>query len=100
MGIHKRRTALRAWAEQLRDKYGVRPHFVHVDKDMAEIGMIRDVWLAKIQLCWWHLREAVRTRLKSGKLSTTPYNPTRAHAEFPFISIDFKPCGRADSKGI
>ncbi|KAJ7498364.1 hypothetical protein B0H11DRAFT_2226000 [Mycena galericulata] len=65
---------------------------------MAEIGMIRDVWLAKIQLCWWHLREAVRTRLKNAKLSTTPYNPGRAHREFAFIDVSFKPAGRADPK--
>ncbi|KAJ7456296.1 hypothetical protein B0H11DRAFT_2160964 [Mycena galericulata] len=89
-----------SWAEQLRDKYGVIPHFVHVDKDMAEIGMIRDVWLAKIQLCWWHLREAVHTRLKNAKLSTTPYNLGRAHREFAFIDVSFKPAGCADPKEL
>jgi hypothetical protein len=95
--LGKRKQALEAWAQKLRDVYGVIPVFVHVDKDMAEIGMIRDVWNAKIQLCWWHLRRAVRTRLEKSKLSTTPYYPQRAHAEFPFIDISFTPYGRADA---
>ncbi|KAF7333854.1 SWIM-type domain-containing protein [Mycena venus] len=94
--IGKRKAALEAWAQILRDKYGVIPVFVHVDKDMAEIGMIRSVWDAKIQLCLWHLKRAVCTRLDKRKLSTTPYNAHRAHAEFPFIDVKFKPAGRAD----
>lgn len=52
----KRMKALEAWTSALRDKYGVVPQFVHVDKDMAEIGSSRKTWPgAKIQLCWWHL---------------------------------------------
>ncbi|KAJ7661459.1 hypothetical protein DFH06DRAFT_1268903 [Mycena polygramma] len=87
--IGKRKAALEAWAQVLRDEYGVNPVFVHVDKDMAEIGMIRS-------LCLWHLKHAVRTRLEKRKLSTTPYNVQRAHAEYPFIDLKFKPAGRAD----
>ncbi|KAF7371915.1 SWIM-type domain-containing protein [Mycena venus] len=94
--LGKRKRALEAWACELRDRYGVIPVFIHVDKDMAEIGMARDVWNAKIQLCWWHLRKAVRTRLQQSKLSTTPYNVHRARAEFPSIDGEFKPHGRAD----
>ncbi|KAG2156290.1 hypothetical protein DEU56DRAFT_906454 [Suillus clintonianus] len=37
--IGKRTTALRKWAQCLRDKYGVVPAFIHVDKDMAEITL-------------------------------------------------------------
>ncbi|KAJ7218618.1 hypothetical protein GGX14DRAFT_533331 [Mycena pura] len=92
----KRRTALTAWAKCLRDAYGVTAQFTHVDKDMAEIGMLKDVWNAKISLCWWHLRRAVRTRLKSSKLATTPYDAARANAEFAFIDIHFVPPGQAD----
>ncbi|KAF7966149.1 hypothetical protein HWV62_39928 [Athelia sp. TMB] len=94
--IGKRTQALKAWAKCLRDTYGVDPKFVHSDKDMAEINMARDVWIAKIQLCWWHLREAVLERLKKGKLSTSPYNAQQAHAEFRFIDPTFTPYGRAD----
>jgi len=51
--------------------------------------MAKVVWKAKISLCWWHLRRAVRTRLANGKLSTTPYNVERAQAEFSFIDRDY-----------
>lgn len=95
--FNKRTRALQSWLEQLQDQHGIIPRFVHVDKDMAEIGAIRAVWpTAKIQVCWWHLRKAVRERLARGRLSTTPYNPSSAHAEFPFISLSFTPAGRPD----
>ncbi|KAJ6586095.1 hypothetical protein B0H19DRAFT_1250823 [Mycena capillaripes] len=92
----KRRKALTAWAKCLRNTYGIIAQFTHVDKDMAEIGMLKDVWNAKISLCWWHLRRAVRTRLAMAKLSTTPYDPGRAHEEFSFIDLAFVPLGQAD----
>ena len=96
--LGKQTKALTAWAKCLKDKYGVNPKFVHVDKDMVEIGMVRVVWNAKISLCWWHLRRAVCTWLTNGKLSTTPYNVARARAEFLFIDFNFKPKGKADPK--
>lgn len=71
----KRMKALVAWTKCLRDKYGINPIFAHVDKDMAEIGCLRQVRLAK------------------AKLSTTPYNAKRAHAEFSFVDEDFIPPG-------
>lgn len=58
---------------------------------MGEIGAVKDVWEAKINLCWWHLRHAMRTRLAKTKLATSPYNPSRAMAEFSFIKPDFIP---------
>ena len=64
---------------------------------MAEIGMLRDIWSAKIQLCWWHLRKAVRERLSKKKLSTTPYNAQHARLEFTFIDLAFVPYGKADA---
>ncbi|KAF7366599.1 SWIM-type domain-containing protein [Mycena sanguinolenta] len=94
----KRRTALTAWATCLRDAYGITARFTHVDKDMAEIGMLKDVWNAKISLCWWHLRHAVRTRLASSKLATTPYDAARANAEFSFIDVQFVPLGQVDGE--
>lgn len=42
--------------------YHINPTFVHVDKDMAEIRAVKEVWDPKVQLCWWHLRKAVRER--------------------------------------
>ena len=73
--LGKRTKALTAWGTALREKYRVIPQFVHIDKDMAEIVSCRKTWSqAKIQLCWWHLHKAVRTRLQLAKLSITPYN--------------------------
>ncbi|KAJ6578624.1 hypothetical protein B0H10DRAFT_2236088 [Mycena sp. CBHHK59/15] len=93
----KRTKALTAWAKCVRDTYSIIAKFTHVDKDMAEIGMLLDIWNAKISLCWWHLRRAVRTRLASAKLATTPYDPGRTHAEFSFIDVAFVPAGKADA---
>ena len=64
---------------------------------MAKIYVVKEVWDPKVQLCWWHLRKAVREQLKNTKLSTTPYKPTQANAEFPFIDITFTPLGKADA---
>ncbi|KAJ6603013.1 hypothetical protein B0H10DRAFT_2230039 [Mycena sp. CBHHK59/15] len=68
-----------AWAKCLRNTYGVIAQFTHVDKDMAEIGMLKDVRNAKIT-----------------KLVTTLYDLGRGNAEFPFIDITFVPKGQAD----
>ena len=66
---------------------------------MAEIGCSKTVWNAKINLCWWHLRRMVRTRLAKGKLSTSPYNVERAMKEFGFINATFIPLGtRVDAQ--
>jgi hypothetical protein len=95
--IGKRTKALTAWANHLRDVYGIDPDFSLVDKDMALIGMSRAVWfIIKVALCYWHNRKAVGERLAKPKLSTSPYNSKRAHAEFNFINIDWRPPGRAD----
>lgn len=94
--MNKRTQALIAWATKVRDTYNVHPTFVHTDKDMAEIAMVREVWNAKHQLCSWHLRRAVRERLSKSKLTTTPYRPMRAHEEFSFIDPTFTPPGQAD----
>jgi hypothetical protein len=61
---------------------------------MAEIGCSKLVWKeAKINLCWWHLRRALRMRLAKAKLSTTPYNFERARIEYNFIDASFIPPG-------
>ena len=90
--------ALSNWIKKVKEVYHINPKFVHVDKDMAEIHAVKDVWDPKVQLRWWHLRKAVREQLKNMKLSTTPYKPTQANAEFPFIDITFAPLGKADAK--
>ena len=96
----KRKRALQNWAQRLKERYGIEPRFVHVDKDMSEIGMIQAVWrLAKIMICWWHMKRALNTRISASKISTTPYTAKRAnnaHDRFPFIDPTFRPPGRAD----
>lgn len=87
--VGKRKKALAAWAQCVRDHYGVDPIFAHVDKDLGEIGALKEVWDCKISLCWWHLRRAVHTRLCKAKLATTPYDVKKACAEFDFIDVDF-----------
>ncbi|KAF7333353.1 SWIM-type domain-containing protein [Mycena venus] len=37
-----RKCALEAWAQELGDKYGLIPVFIHTDKDITEIGMARN----------------------------------------------------------
>ncbi|KAJ6587914.1 hypothetical protein B0H19DRAFT_1057210 [Mycena capillaripes] len=88
--------ALTAWAKCVRDTYGIIAKFRTVDKDMAGIRMLMDVWDEKISLCWWHLRRAVRTPLANTKLANTPYDPGCACAEFSFIDEAFVPLGQAD----
>jgi hypothetical protein len=88
--------ALTSWAKCLRKAYDINPTFAHVDKDMAEIRMLRTVWNPKILLCWWHLRRAVQTCLALNKITTTPYDVQRARQEHSFISEDFRPVGRSD----
>lgn len=89
----KRIHALAEWAKCIRDQYDIQPSFALIDKDMAEIAMLRDegVWVLKILLCWWHLHRAVKERLERAKLETTPYDPQKAHDEFPFISPTIQP---------
>ncbi|KAL0563702.1 hypothetical protein V5O48_018363 [Marasmius crinis-equi] len=95
--IKKRILALEPFTVQLRDKYGIKPRHYHVDKDMAEIRVAQKVWPnANISLCQWHFNRAIEDRLKKSKLSTTPYDPIRAHTEFTFIDIKFRPTGPAD----
>jgi len=89
----KKKKAIAAWSQCLHDKYGVNPVFIHSDKDMGEIGAAHNMWEAKINLCWWHLRHAIRTRLAKAKLATSPYNVNRAMAEFTFIKPNFIPPG-------
>ena len=60
---------------------------------MGKIGASKDIWKAKINLCWWHLQQAVRTCLTKAKLSTLPYNLDQAMAEYDFIKPDFIPAG-------
>jgi MULE transposase domain len=93
----KRIKALTAFLQCVRDKYAIHPRFVHTDKDMAEIKASKTVWVdAKHQLCWWHLRRAIRQRLALAKLETSDYNAQRANQVFDFIDATWYPARQAD----
>jgi hypothetical protein len=93
----KQTRALTAFLSAIRNKYDLHPEVVHTDKDMAEVNAAHLVWPeAKHQLCWWHLRKAVRTRLAKNTLSTVPYHPFTAEQEFGFINIHFLPRKKPD----
>ena len=58
----KRKDALTSFMEAVCNKYGLHPKFVHTDKDIAEIKSAQAIWTsAKHQLCWWHLKKAIKT---------------------------------------
>ena len=93
----KWKIVLQSFFKALMEKYGIKPTFVHTDKDIAEIKAAQAVWVtAKHQLCWWHLKKAVKRGLESSKLSMSVYHPNIARAEFNFIDMTFMPAGRAD----
>jgi len=93
----KRKLALASFLSNLCDTYQLCPHFIHTDKDIAEIHAAQTTWPeSKHQLCWWHLHKALCERLAKSKLSTTAYNATQAHAEFLFIDTRFTPSSRPD----
>jgi hypothetical protein len=95
----KRKIALTQFLRKIRDEYNVQPRFNHVDKDFAEIAALQAVWPdAKRQICWWHLKRAINQRMSKAKLSTTPYNPADAKAQFAFIDSDFISTTAADPK--
>lgn len=94
---HKRLKSIARWLKAIRQLYGIKPRFAHVDKDMAEIGAIMQIWpKAKVALCWWHMKRALRTRVTDPKLPTTPYLEDRAHAEFSLIDRPFLPLSKPD----
>jgi hypothetical protein len=92
----KQRKALIKWAKCMCNMYSVRPRFTHADKDMAEINMLWNIWDVKIQLCWWHLQDAIHKQLGKSKVSTTSYNVIYPQMEFQFIDPKFIPPGHPD----
>ena len=49
---------------------GLQPKFFLTDKDFAQINATRFTWPnAKVQLCRWHIKKAITTRLSSNKIS-------------------------------
>ena len=69
---------------------GFDPTFFGTDKDSSEISAIRQVWPGTtIQLCCWHARRAVRTKLTSTRQTDSQgdYKPEEAQAVIPDLEI-------------
>jgi hypothetical protein len=66
------------------------PTFFGTDKDTSEIFAVRQIWPnAIIQLCYWHVRRAIRTKLASAQKtnSQNEYRPGEAQLEIPDLEI-------------
>jgi hypothetical protein len=69
---------------------GFDPAFFGCDKDRSEITAIQQVWpAATIQLCFWHAKRAIRSKLKdSNKTSSqTHYFPSDVQKLIPNLEI-------------
>nr|CAG8551198.1 6119_t:CDS:2 [Entrophospora candida] len=58
----------------LRSK-GVLPTFVLVDEDAKQIVTIQEAWtwMANIQLCLWHIEQAIDCKLKEKEYKSSQY---------------------------
>ena len=69
---------------------GFVPTFFGTDKDASEIAAVRLVWpKTKLQLCYWHAKRAIRTKLKDSSMSRTQshYVPADAQELVPGLEI-------------
>ena len=69
---------------------GFMPTFFGVDKDTAEISAVHQVWPETgIQLCYWHSKRALRTKLNDSKKTATQqrYVPGDAQNLVPELEI-------------
>jgi hypothetical protein len=74
---------------KLRDM-GVCPDFILTDKDFAQINAAYFTWKGiKVQLCKWHMKKAIMTRLTSNKSPrNSSFNPlSELGIRFPFNNI-------------
>ncbi|GBC36468.2 ATP-dependent DNA helicase PIF1 [Rhizophagus irregularis DAOM 181602=DAOM 197198] len=74
---------LTQWMQALKEQNLRNFPFILTDKDFSEINAAQTVWpQARLQLCVWHLRRAIKQRLSSNKIGTYySYNPKVAHEE-------------------
>jgi hypothetical protein len=80
---------LNQFLQPLRDT-GFNPTFFGTDKDLSEIAAIGQVWPnTSIQLCYWHARRAVRTKLTASRQTNTQgaYKPAEAQKLIPDLEI-------------
>jgi MULE transposase domain len=80
---------LNQFLRPLRDA-GFNPTFFGTDKDLSEIAAVGQVWPnTSIQLCYWHARRAIRTKLTALRQTNTQgeYNPLDAQKLIPGLEI-------------
>ena len=84
-----RTTIIQSFLSKLRD-IGLHPEFILTDKDFAQINAARFTWKGiKVQLCKWHVKKAIMTRLSSNKVSRSSFNPLSEFGiRFPFNNIE------------
>jgi hypothetical protein len=62
---------IQQFLERLKN-FGFNPRCVAIDKDLSEIAAVTAVWSGvKVQLCYWHVKRAVSTKLNSSKSTNT-----------------------------
>lgn len=69
---------------------GLNPTFFGTDKDPSEIFAVRQTWPnATVQLCYWHARRAIRSKLASTQKTNTQneYRPGEAQMIIPDLEI-------------
>ena len=72
--------------------FEISPKFFLTDKDFAQISAIQAVWpCTKVQLCHWHIKRAIETKLKekNTKEKRDLYEPIAANHKFRFIDVSF-----------
>jgi hypothetical protein len=66
--------------EGLRTVYDLNPTFFGVDKDESEIAAVKAVWpKVSVQLCYWHVKRAIKSKLSQAKKTATQQNYQRTH---------------------
>ncbi|KAH8922378.1 hypothetical protein BT69DRAFT_1220360, partial [Atractiella rhizophila] len=87
---HVKTEGIRRFCKGLKERR-INPRIMHVDKDLTEINAIKQTWPdAKISLCLWHVKDAVKKRLCRND-PTREYDSIRAHACHSFIDPTFCP---------
>ena len=70
---------------------GLNPTFMGTDKDLSELSAIAKTWPGcSIQLCYWHVKRAIRTKLNTSSSTKTIAN---YHPDGPLRLIpELEPC--------
>lgn len=69
---------------------GFSPSSFACDKDKSEINTIQQIWAsASVQLCYWHAKRAIQTKLKDSNRadSLSNYSPDQAKVLIPDLEV-------------